>query len=80
VVNPVIDVVGDNAVVMVAVKGPLTCVQVPMPPKGVLAAITTDPVVVHIVCVAPALEAGDADTEKLMVAIFDVAVLLSLTV
>ena len=45
---PVILVVADPGVVMVALTGPLICVQVPVPTAGVLPAIVADPPVVHI--------------------------------
>jgi hypothetical protein len=49
VVIPVIVVVGELAVVMLAITGPLTCVHVPVPDVGVLPAIVAEPGVEQIV-------------------------------
>ena len=52
---PVIVVVGELAVVIVAVTGPLTCVQVPVPTVAVLPAIVAEPLLAQMVCGEPAL-------------------------
>ena len=46
---PVMVVVGEVGVVIVADTGPLTCDQVPLPVLGVLPAIVAEPAVVQIV-------------------------------
>ena len=51
----VIVVEGEPGVVIVAVTGPLTCVQVPEPTAAVFAAIVAEPGVEHIVWFGPAL-------------------------
>ena len=55
-VSAVIVVVGELALVMVAVLGPLTWVQAPVPTEGVLAAIVTLPMLVQTDCRDPAFE------------------------
>ena len=54
-VSAVIVVVGELALVMVAVLGPLTWVQAPVPTEGVLAAMVTEPTLVQTDCADPAL-------------------------
>ena len=48
-------VVGDEAVVIVAVTGPLSWVQLPAPTLGVLAAMVALPGLAQMVCGGPAL-------------------------
>ena len=65
VVIPVIVVVGEDGVVIVAVTGPLICVQVPVPTAGVLPAMVAE--LEQIVWSGPALEAvGGALTTTLI--------------
>ena len=49
-------VVGDEGVVIVAVEGPLTCTQVPVPVVGVFPVMVADPPDEQIVWSGPAFE------------------------
>ena len=51
---PVIVVVGDPGVVIVATTGPLTCVQVPTPTRAILPAMVAEPGAVQTVWLGPA--------------------------
>ena len=54
-VIPLIVVAGDEAAAIVAVNGPLTCVQVPVPTAAMLPAIVAEPLLAQMVCGEPAL-------------------------
>lgn len=56
-VNALITVVGEEAVTIEAVLGPLTCVQVPVPFTGVLPAMVAVPVLTQMVWSGPAFDA-----------------------
>ena len=53
-VIPVIVVVGDVGVAIVAVLGPLTCVHAPVPLEAVFAAMMAEPLVAQMVWSGPA--------------------------
>ena len=59
-------VVGDEAVVIVAVTGPLTWLQAPVPTLGVLAAMVVLPGAMQMFCVVPALAAVGVPLETMV--------------